>query len=194
MKEGFRMNWNKLKKQIEGFLTPALEGRVEYIASGYRYLPDKKTQCYILVDKKEVFNIKENSLMIQWYQTEQEIKNDATTNLMVTSEDLENVRKELGDKVPEDRLAVIAKSNKLTEYAKVVFKAQNNLYKADFQKSVLIFLSEPIEKCLESDDILLNIFALMDRRVGKKRIVNMERQMQMKHPVVRYFYNLRRRG
>jgi len=188
------MNWNKLKKQLEGFLTPALEGRVEYVASGYRYLPDKKTQCYMVVDKKEVFNIKEDSLMIRWYQTEQEIKNDASIYLDITSEDLEKVRKEMGDKIPADRLSIIAKKNKLSEYSKEVFKAQSNLYKTDFQKSVLIFLSEPIDKCLESDDILLNIFALMDRRVGKKRIVNMERQMQMKHPIVKYFYNLRRRG
>jgi len=194
MKEGLWMNWNKLKKQLEGFLAPALEGRVEYVASGYRYLPDKKTQCYMVVDKKEVFNIKEDSLMIRWYQTEQEIKNDASIYLDVTSEDLEKVRKEMGDKIPADRLSIIAKKNKLSEYSKEVFKAQSNLYKTDFQKSVLIFLSEPIDKCLESDDILLNIFALMDRRVGKKRIVNMERQMQMKHPVVKYFYNLRRRG
>ncbi|GEM_PF-5708817 len=35
------MSWSKLKQQLEGFLSPALEGRVEYRAPGYRYLPGK---------------------------------------------------------------------------------------------------------------------------------------------------------
>ncbi|WP_455749711.1 SF0329 family protein, partial [Paenibacillus chitinolyticus] len=50
----------------------------------------------------------------------------------------------------------------------------------------------PIEESIESHDILLNILALVDRRVGKKRILNMSEKMKVKHPIVQYFYELRR--
>lgn len=180
------MNWNKLKKEIEGFLSPSLLDRVNYLSSGYRYAPDKKTQCYLVVDKKEVFNTKTNELEIKWYQTEQEIKNDASLVMYVSDEDIAMVRKGSNGKIPEARLRVIAKNNKLT--------AQNNLHKSDFQKTVSVYLTTSIEKNLESDDILLNIMAIMDRRVGKKRLSTMAHAMGMKHPVVQYFYEVRRQG
>ena len=36
------MSWSKLKQNLESFLCPALQGRVEFRASSYRYLPDKE--------------------------------------------------------------------------------------------------------------------------------------------------------
>jgi len=188
------MNWNKLKQQLESFLSPALAGRVEYRASGYRYLPDKSVQCYIAVDKKEVFNMKDNTTMIRWYQTEQEIKNDESLVLKVTSDDIERVKKNSSDKIPDERLAIIAKDRKIVQYSKELLKAQAQLCKTDFRKTASTFLTEPIEKSLESDDILLNVLAIVDRRVGKKRLSALEEEMQMKHPVVKYFYELRRRA
>ena len=188
------MNWNKLKQQLESFISPALAGRVEYRASGYRYSPDKSVQCYIVADKKEVFNMKDDTTAIRWYQTEQEIKNDTSLELIVTSDDIERVRKESGDKIPDERLAVIAKNRKIAQYSKELISAQTQLCKTDFQKAASVFLSDPIERSLESDDILLNVLALVDRRVGKKRLLAMEEEMHMKHPVVRYFYDLRRRA
>ena len=55
----------------------------------------------------------------------------------------------------------------------------------------LRFLTMPIDDCLKSNEILLNIFALVDRRVGKRRLMNLEEQMSLKHPIVQYFYKLR---
>lgn len=186
------MNWNKLKQQLESFLNPALVGKLEYRASGYRYTPDKTVQCYIVVDKKEVFNMKDTTTDIRWYQTEQEIKNDSNLEIRVTADDIEKVRKDSSDKIPEERLADIAKKRKIVQCSKEIFKAQIQLTKTDFRKVASAYLSEPVERSLLSDDILLNVLALVDRRVGKKRLIAMEDQIQMKHPIVRYFYNLRR--
>lgn len=46
------MSWSKLKQQLESFRCPALDGRVEYRATSYRYLIDKPGICYIAVDKR----------------------------------------------------------------------------------------------------------------------------------------------
>ncbi|AWV31797.1 hypothetical protein [Paenibacillus odorifer] len=186
------MSWSKLKQQLESFLCPALSGKVEYRASSYRYLPDKSGSCYISVDKKNVLNMNDRTSSIRWYQTEQEIKNDSELQIPIHPEDIEAVRKDSKGNIPEDRLIVIARSRKISEVAKELLSAQTSLSKSNFIVIANNFLSTSIEESIESDDILLNILALVDRRVGKKRILNMSEKMQLKHPIVQYFYELRR--
>jgi len=185
------MSWSKLKQQLESFLCPALHGRVEYLATSYRYLPDKAGICYISVDKKNVFNMSDKTSLIKWYQTEQEIKNDSEIQIPISNEEIEAVRKDTKG-APEDRLIVIARSRKMSGYAKELLSAQASLSKSNFNVVANHFLSTSIEESIESDDILLNILALVDRRVGKKRILNMAEKMKVKHPIVQYFYELRR--
>jgi hypothetical protein len=189
VKENY-MTWSKLKQNLESFLSPALSGRVEYRATGYRYLPDKAGICYIAVDKKNVLNMSDITTLIRWYQTEQEIKN-ADIQIPIHNEEIEVVRKETKGKVPEDRLQVIARGRKISEYAKELLAAQSSLSKSNFIIVANKFLSTSIEESLESKDILLNILALVDRRVGRKRILNMSEKMKFKHPIVQYFYELR---
>ncbi|WP_379146280.1 hypothetical protein [Paenibacillus sp. sgz500992] len=186
------MSWSKLKQQLEGFLCPALNGRVEYRAPGYRYLPDKSGICYISVDKKNVLNMSDKTNTIRWYQTELEIKNDPDIQIPVTSSDIEAVRVATKGPVPEERLIVMARSRKSTEHAKELMSAQAALSKSNFIVVANKFLTTPIEESLESSDMVLNILALVDRRVGKKRILGMAEKMELKHPVVRYFYEIRR--
>ncbi|GAV15764.1 hypothetical protein [Paenibacillus sp. NAIST15-1] len=185
------MSWSKLKQQLESFLCPALHGRVEYRATSYRYLPDKAGICYISVDKKNVFNMSDKTSLIKWYQTEQEIKNDPDIQIPISNEEIEAVRKDTKG-APEDRLIVIARSRKISGYAKELLSAQTALSKSNFNVVANHFLSTSIEESIESNDILLNILALVDRRVGKKRILNMTEKMKLKHPIVQYFYELRR--
>ncbi|ERI94656.1 hypothetical protein HMPREF1982_00793 [Clostridiales bacterium oral taxon 876 str. F0540] len=185
------MAWSKMKQSLESFLSPALSGRVEYTATSYRYLPDKAGRSYIKVDKKYVFNMKDTTTSIKWYETEQEIKNDPEVQIPINSEEIEKIRKDSQGKIPEDRLIVIARSRKISEYAKEILSAQSALSKSDFESEANRFLASSIEESLESKDILLNIFALVDRRVGKKRLLNMAEKMKLKHPIVQYFYELR---
>jgi hypothetical protein len=185
------MAWSKTKQQLESFLCPALCSRVEYSATSYRYLPDKSGQCYIMVDKKKILNMNDTSTGIRWYNTEQEIKNDRSIEIPISNEEIEAVRKAAKGTVPEVRLIIMAQNRKLSEHAKELLKAQSALSKSDFNSVVNKFLASSIEECLESQDILLNVLALVDRRLGKKRLINMAKKMKLKHPVVQYFYELR---
>lgn len=110
----------------------------------------------------------------------------------ISHEEIEAVRKDSKGIIPEDRLIVIARSRKISELAKELLSAQTSLSKSNFIVIATKHLSISIEESLESDDILLNILALVDRRVGKKRILNMSEKMKLKHPIVQYFYELRR--
>ena len=185
------MAWSKMKQLLESFLCPALYGRVEYCSTSYRYLPDKAGLCYITVNKKNVFNMNEVTTLIRWYQTEQEIKNDSDIQTPINNEDIDAVRKDTNGTVPENRLVVIARNRKTSEYAKELLSAQSVLSKSNFKVIVNMFLSISIKESIESDDILLNILALVDRRVGKKRLLSMTENMKLKHPIVQYFYELR---
>ncbi len=185
------MAWSKMKQLLESFLCPALYGRVEYCSTSYRYLPDKAGLCYITVNKKNVFNMNDVTTLIRWYQTEQEIKNDPDIQIPINNEEIEAVRKDTNGIVPEDRLAVIARNRKISEFAKELLSAQSVLSKSNFIVVANKFLSISIKQSIESNDILLNILALMDRRIGKKRLLSMTENMKLKHPIVQYFYELR---
>lgn len=185
------MAWSKMKQSLESFLCPALYGRVEYCATSYRYLSDKVGRCHIKVDKKNIFNMNDTSTLIRWYKTEHEIKNDPDIQITINSEEIEAIRKNIKGTVPEDRLKVIARDRKISEYAKEMLSLQSALSKSDFNIVANKFLAISIEESLESNDILLNVLALVDRRVGKKRLLNMAEKMKLKHPIVQYFYELR---
>ena len=185
------MSWSKLKQQLESFLSPSLSGKVEYRATGYRYLPDKAGLCYIAVDKKNVFNMKDATTGIRWYQTELEIKNDPSIQIAVSEAELDVIRQESDGKIPEERLLVIARGRKQGQCAKSIYTAQTALSKSNFVTVANRFLSLSIEESIDSDDILLNILAIIDRRVGKKRLQNLRQQIKQKHPIVQYFYELR---
>ncbi|CAM4188099.1 SF0329 family protein [Saccharibacillus endophyticus] len=186
------MSWSKLQQQLESFLSPSLSGKVEYQATSYRYLLDKSGTCHISVDKKNILNMSDKTNPIRWFQSELEIKNDPELYIPVKPEDIEAVRKTAKGPIPEDRLKIMARSRKAGEHAKDMMNAQAALTKSNFTKDANKFLTTPIETSLESNDILLNILALVDRRVGKKRILNMSEQIKLKHPIVQYFYELRR--
>ncbi|MEO3946322.1 hypothetical protein [Gorillibacterium sp. CAU 1737] len=186
------MSWSKLKQQLESFLSPSLQGRVEYGATSYRYLSDKAGNCYLVVDKKNILNMNDRTNPIRWYQTEQEVKNDPDIQVPISKEELEAIRKETKGTVPEDRLSVIARNRKITELAKELLSAQASLSRSNFTVVATKFLSTSLEENFESKEILLNILAIVDRRMGKKRILNMSEKMKGKHPIVQYFYELRR--
>ncbi|WP_020618962.1 SF0329 family protein [Paenibacillus daejeonensis] len=185
------MSWSKVKQQLEGFLSPALQGKVEYRATSYRYVPDKAGQCYLTVNKKNVLQMNDPTNRIRWYQSEQEIKQDASIQIPISKEELDALREETQGNVPEERLQVIARGRKIGVLAKELMTAQSALSKSNFMVVATKFLATSIEESLESDDILLNVLALIDRRVGKKRILNISEKVKLKHPIVQYFYAIR---
>ena len=191
-KEKNMASWSKVKQQLESFLCPELVGRVEYRATSYRYAHDKAGRCYITVDKKEVFQMSDLKYDIRWYQTEQEIIKDQAFHISITEEEVEEFlgRKEAKN-IPKDRIAVILQRGKASEVAKKILNQQGIMAKSDFFDTANIFLISPVDASLQSDNILLNILAIVDRRVGKSRLRKMEQQIQLKHPIVQYFYSLR---
>ena len=64
----------------------------------------------------------------------------------INNEEIEAVRKDTKGIVPEDRLKVIARSRKISEYAKELLSAQSALSKSNFIVVANKFLSTSIEE------------------------------------------------
>ena len=60
-----------------------------------------------------------------------------------------------------------------------------------FYNSFSIFDNQSIEKSLFSDNLLVRIFAILDRRVGKRRLITMQEQMKNEPQILQLFYIVR---
>ena len=60
-----------------------------------------------------------------------------------------------------------------------------------FYLSFAEFDNQSIEKSLVSENLLVRIFAILDHRVGKRRLVGLKEQMQSAPPILQFFYSVR---
>lgn len=61
----------------------------------------------------------------------------------------------------------------------------------DFYDAVEEYFHQPIENSLKSNNMLIKIFALIDRRIGKRTLVKMKESFIDEKEIVQYFYKLR---
>ncbi len=60
-----------------------------------------------------------------------------------------------------------------------------------FYSAFAIFDNQSIEKSLQSDNLLVRIFALLDRRVGKRRLLALKNHMASEPSIIQLFYAIR---
>ncbi|MFL2071944.1 hypothetical protein ACEN32_06530 [Marinilactibacillus psychrotolerans] len=162
--------WSQTKKLLMSFLCDDLRSRVDYQLVNYRKAHDQTGRAYITVDKKEVLNMCSLISMNKEAEEEQRIINER-----VLIYDLSGTKSILETK----ELAVTINMNK-------------GIYAQwDFLDIVNMFLHNPIEVSLGSQDLLTNILCLLDRRVGKRTLRRMNESIQDHHELIQYFYQLR---
>lgn len=61
----------------------------------------------------------------------------------------------------------------------------------EFVEAVNEYLNSSIEELLKSDNVLIKILVLLDRRIGKRTLKNMNEVMAKEDNMVQYFYKLR---
>ncbi len=61
----------------------------------------------------------------------------------------------------------------------------------DFFEAAEEYLQKPIEESLKSKNMLIQIFAMIDRRVGKRTLEKMKQSILCEKEIVRFFYHLR---
>lgn len=185
------MRWSKLKKQLEYFICPCLKGRVEFWVTNYRKAHDQMGRAYITVDGKEIINMCTIKKEIAIFNVEKELKNNEDTfeqDNFKQGRIYELLRRE---GFPEDILSEVVRNRSINDIARKKVERQDIFAQYDFFEAVERFLNFPIEESLESDNAIIKVLALIDRRVGKRTLSTIKNSIENESKLVRYFYQLR---
>lgn len=64
-------------------------------------------------------------------------------------------------------------------------------YEGDFYSAFDEFDNQSIETSLKSDNLIVRIFAILDGRIGKRRLVRMRESIREEPEIFQLFYNIR---
>jgi len=186
------MRWSKLKGQLEGFICPSLKGRVEFWITSYRKAHDRMGRAYITVDGKEVVNMCTIKKEIAVYNAEKELKENENYSCDEYDFKQDGIYELLRrEGFSEDILSQIARNRNINDIAHKKVEEQDIFSQYDFLEAAKRFLNAPIEESLRSDDSIIKILALIDRRVGKRTLNMLKESINHESELVRYFYRLR---
>lgn len=156
-------SWTGLKKQLEEALCDSLKGRVKYFLTRYHKVHNSYGRAAIRVDGKEAACFS----WIEMYKQENEIGRLSDEEHIPSWE-------------AEERLKA---------------KWDNNCtyYETDFLSAALQFRNLPIQEALESENYIIKILAILDKRVGKRKLEQIKKDgSYLMYPEwVRQFYQLR---
>lgn len=162
--------WSKLKKKIESFICDSLKDRVQFTVTNYRKAHDQTGRAFITVDKKDVFNMCTLSSNNALYTKEQEIMVQQNIDYDVYN--------------GQQNVDIQAQAHEM-------IMADGIFSQFDFFDIIEEYFNLPIEKALTSDNILVKIISVIDRRVGKRTLKKMSESVKQEKEIVQYFYHLR---
>lgn len=173
-------SWSSIRKQLEqDLLCEKLRGRVQYFFTHYRKSHDEEARVCVRVDGKEYVMGNAYNYYVKGYaHLQNEMKQVMQIPMRVWDFD-ENIFK-----YDEENTAV-------EEYIKKrqIFDGAFSAYQ--IMKSIEDFLQMNIDDAIQSDNLILKMLALLDRRIGKRRLQKMEEEMERQPDWLRFFYELR---
>lgn len=155
--------WSKMRYKLENeYLADSLKGHIQYFATSYNTCPDHHGRAAILLDGTEII---EGSYFEQWSNFSQLSEEEKQVSKFSWERDMNRI----------DDIDV--------KYG--MFDQQC------FYDSFMEFDNQSIEKSLESNNMLVRIFAVLDRRVGKRRLEKMKPDIENQPEMFRKFYDIR---
>ncbi|MCM3125277.1 hypothetical protein QNH36_02370 [Mesobacillus sp. AQ2] len=160
--------WSKLKKRLDSLICDSLKGRVNFTVTNYRRAHDQMGRAFVTVDKKEVLNMCTITSDIRLHRKDRELH-----RLNEMGYDDPGINREIGVTAHE----LVKKEGIYAQY--------------DFYDSVEEFLNLPIDQALKSEDMVVKILALIDRRAGKRTLIKLRESIKNELEIIQYFYSLR---
>ena len=155
-------------KRLDTLRCDSLKKRVHFTVTNYRKAHDQMGRAFITVDKKEVLNMCTITSDHALIQKERVIKR--------------------AENIPFDDWS---DNRRISKEAHKFIKEDGIFAQYDFYDAVETFLNMPIGQALNSENMVIKILALIDRRVGKRTLHRLEEHMKEELEIVQYFYNLR---
>ena len=158
-----RRHWAEVRKILEqDLLCDSLKSRVRYFTTRYRKAHDGIGRVCILVDEKEVISMPFSIENERYAETHRRKKDEPDKSF-----------KEIHEKVFED------------------FAEKGLYYPGDFGFALDEFLSANIQDALISNNYIVRMLAILDRRVGKRTLEKIKSTIPDLPEWLQYFYNLR---
>ena len=158
--------WSGIRNKLENdYLCPALRGHIQYFATSYSKSADHEGRAAIRVDGVEV-------LRSNYYTYFENVWTRFHHLRSTTLKDCDSAKEAINQ-------------------AHAFALEQGTFDQKVFYQAFGIFDNQSIEKSLVSENPLVRIFALLDRRLGKRRLLALEESMERELPWVRAFYVIR---
>ena len=154
------MQWSKRKKKVEAFFCNSIKGRVELRSTHYRGAHDEEGRGYITYDKTEIWSM----CTLSFYSIEYERIDDIVAREGITPCEAQ--------KKAHDELAAEGTFNQYSYYA-----------------SLDEYCNNSIEASLDSENLLIRCLAMLDYRLGKRRLRTLDFSLESEK--VKEFYQIR---
>ncbi|MFY2251445.1 SF0329 family protein [Priestia megaterium] len=165
----YHPKWSKAKKRLKSFVCESLHLRVDFQVINYRKAHDQLGRAVITVDKVEMLSMCTITAEREEYYRERDIR--------IQSDDFSY------DNVFNNRA--------IQEQAHEQLKMEDIYAQYDFFSALEEYFNSPIEVSLKSNDRLIKILCMLDRRVGKRTLRKMKEFISEENTLVQDFYKLR---
>lgn len=146
------MQWSKLKQQVKNRLSPKLADRVDLNSAGYRWHHEADGRIWLTVDGEEVVNFCTHT---HWNEAKEIADDFVEHNSETRSEEARS-----WDGALDEARALVDRKGRLT--------------RPQAREDLESYLNLTVEEALESDSPLHVGLGVLDRRLGKRRLRDLE--------------------
>ena len=175
------MQWSKTKSTLESFLCDKLQGRIKIYATVYRKFHDSPSRVWITFDNKEIISASDVTYQTKHEKLYQKIKEKEGLKGIPFNDDWDVMFNS-----PE-RQALVRASN----YVEEMLLTQNVFNATHFYAPFMEYGSLSIDEALQSEHIIIRAYTMLDRRLGKRRLINFNFNLHDTHPLIIDFYKIR---
>lgn len=161
--------WSKAKKNLKSMTCESLAGRVDFQVINYRKAHDGLGRAVITVDGRELLSMCTITAEREEYEKEWALRH--SQGFYEFDDVGENIR--------------------IQDIAHQLLKQEGIYGQYDFFDALESYFNAPISESLASKNHIIQILSLIDRRVGKRTLVKMEKRIANEPEWVQRIYKLR---
>ncbi|UMZ35531.1 SF0329 family protein [Priestia megaterium] len=165
----YHPKWSKAKKRLMSFVCESLYSRIDFQVINYRKAHDQLGRAVITVDKVEMLSMCTIIAEREEYYRERDIR------IQLDNFNYDNV----------------INNRAIQGQAQEQLKTEGIYAQYDFFSALEKYFNSPIEVSLKSNDMLIKILCVLDRRVGKRTLHKMKESITEENTLVQDFYKLR---
>lgn len=172
-----RQSWSGLRRRLEQeFLCDSLKGRVQYFITHYHGAPDNYGRIAIRVDGKEILQGNPYTYYRDYHILETQLKK----SLEVPHREWNG--KEWNNSCDNESVEIAVK--KIANH-----RGAFEIY--DITNAISEYLENPIAESLASENPIIRMLAVIDRRIGKRTVDKLKVEIDKQPEWLKFFYRLR---